>query len=314
MPKILVTAKVNPDIDGTACLVAYADLLSQSGRSAEGFAFGQLSSEAEYFVQHQGLSIPTHFDDGLGDWSEFVLVDMSSAKGLPKVVKAEKVTEAIDHRSFTQPEKEFPTAYVQNELVGAAATLIVERFLKSNLRPQKGQAQLLYGALFENTLNFLSTNTTERDHQAARWLEKEFSIHKGLSQEMFKFSTLRVLADLNRAIELDAQEFEGFSKEDCLHALQLTLFGFDFPGLRSQVEEVVLSLEKGQGVLFSFLNIVDLEKARSYLFASNERGVRVIEQALGANFEAGWAVLAPPILRKQIIPKVIPLVKSIDFK
>lgn len=59
MSKILVTAKVNPDIDGTACILAYADFLTRTGRSADGIIFGSLQSEAAYFVERQNVFLPT---------------------------------------------------------------------------------------------------------------------------------------------------------------------------------------------------------------------------------------------------------------
>lgn len=63
-------------------------------------------------------------------------------------------------------EVDFPQSRVQNELIGAAATLIVEKFRQQDLLPQPQQAQLPYGSIFENTLNFLAINAHQRDHQA----------------------------------------------------------------------------------------------------------------------------------------------------
>jgi len=50
MNKILVTAKVNPDLDGTSCSLSYADLLKQLGKDAEGLVTGSPQSEVKYFL------------------------------------------------------------------------------------------------------------------------------------------------------------------------------------------------------------------------------------------------------------------------
>jgi inorganic pyrophosphatase/exopolyphosphatase len=112
MGNILVTAKADPDLDGTACMLAYADLLNQSGQTAEGIPFGSLSIETQFFTSSQDVSISTRLNDGTGDWDKFILVDASSMAGMPKVVKSENVIEVIDHRPGT-PEVEFPNAKIQ---------------------------------------------------------------------------------------------------------------------------------------------------------------------------------------------------------
>lgn len=65
--KILITAKVNPDLDGTACSLAYADLLNNLGEEAEGLIFGAPQLETQYFTEKQGINIPSHINDDEGD-------------------------------------------------------------------------------------------------------------------------------------------------------------------------------------------------------------------------------------------------------
>lgn len=130
---------------------------------------------------------------------------------------------------------------------------------------------------------------------------------------MFKFSTQVILGHLDEAIRLDAKQFESFGQEDKLHALQPTLFGVVLAKLRPQPEALVRSLEFGCEVLFSFLNLIDLEKGQSFIFASNIKGTTLASQAFSVSFENGWATLKPPILRKQIIPKLVPLVRQVNF-
>jgi len=139
MNKILVTAKVNPDMDGTSCTLAYSGLLKQLGEDATGIITGTPQSEVKYYIKKHNIKIPTRADEIVDTWGEFVLVDASSTKGMPKVVKAENVIEIIDHRT-SEVEKEFPNAKIQNELIGAAATIVVERFISANKKIQRDHA------------------------------------------------------------------------------------------------------------------------------------------------------------------------------
>ena len=96
MGKILVTPKINPDLDGTSCTLAYADLLNRTGKTVEGLIFGESQSEVQYFVKKQGILIPTKPDGFNSDWENYILVDASSMKGMPKAVDPNKVIEIID--------------------------------------------------------------------------------------------------------------------------------------------------------------------------------------------------------------------------
>ena len=73
MSKILVTAKVNPDLDGTSCTLAYADFLKQTGKDAEGLISGAPQSEVKYFIEKHNVSIPTRLDEISDMWGEFSL-------------------------------------------------------------------------------------------------------------------------------------------------------------------------------------------------------------------------------------------------
>jgi inorganic pyrophosphatase/exopolyphosphatase len=139
--RVLITAKVKPDLDGTSCTLAYSDLLSQTGQKTEGLITGTPQSEVKYFIERHGIRIPTRPDEISTNWGDFILVDASSMKGMPKTVISNKVIEVIDHR-IGEPEKEFPKAKIQNELIGAAATIVTERFIKSGKKMQPDYAKL----------------------------------------------------------------------------------------------------------------------------------------------------------------------------
>lgn len=262
MTKTLVTPKVNPDLDGTSCAIAYSNLLRQLGRCAEGWITGSPQSEVRYFIEKHNIKIPTRSDEASDDWDDFVLVDASSIKGMPKAVISERVVESIDHRAG-EAQKEFPNATIQNELIGAAATMIVEKFIDAEKRMPLDCAKLLYGGIYHNTLNFIATNAVQRDRDAAKYLETNFGLGEEIIKEMFDYSTREVESDVKTALENDAKEFgEGWK----IGAYQLIVWGDKVFAQKSSVAEYINELQLKTGTEWSFVNIVYLESKKSHIF------------------------------------------------
>ncbi|MDP2630955.1 MAG: DHH family phosphoesterase [Candidatus Uhrbacteria bacterium] len=301
MSRILVTPKVNPDLDGVACALAYAQLLREQGNDTEGIIFGLPQFEVNYFIEQHGIPIPIREDDAHGEWSNFVLVDASSMKGMPKQVIAEKVIEIIDHRAGS-PEKDFPNAIIQNELIGAAATLITERYMKAGMMPLPEHAVLLYGAIYHNTLNFITSNTSERDRAAARYLEREYAIDPSIIHDMFLYATRETENDVYRALEQDAKEFG--SGGYTIWAFQLQVWGDAIMAQKEKIEESVRELTKKMGCDWAYLNIINLENSTSAIFFTDPIGQQIFSKAFERDFSYHWTHLPEIILRKQIMAKL----------
>lgn len=297
--EILVTAKVNPDLDGVACTLAYSFLLTALGQKAEGALFGQLQAETLFFVEKFGAEIPVQTDSGSGHWKQFVLVDASSMTGMPKVVTNEKVIEVIDHRE-TFSESEFPNAKVQNELVGAAATLVWERVTKAGVNLPKELSLLIYGAIFHNSLNLLASNTTERDHKAVRELETAYGFSRDTIAEMFRYCTDSAFRNIEQAIRIDMKEYLGIGWGQLI----LSEVHDSASSKEPEIEATLNAHSQQKGLSFSFLNIIDVSTNESLLFCSSPSGKKLITKALGIEFAGDWARLTPALLRKQIMPLI----------
>ena len=170
MKPILITCYVSPDLDGVAGAVAYGEFLQKAGKDVVVGIIGELNDEAGYIFDRFGFSHPKTVPDADG-YDEVILVDASELSGLEGKIPAEKVIEIIDHRTINDADK-FPNAKAQIELVGAAATLVAEKFIQNKADISKESATLLYGAIVSNTLNFKGSVTTERDRVAAVWLNQ----------------------------------------------------------------------------------------------------------------------------------------------
>lgn len=298
---ICITAKVNPDLDGTACACAYADFLNQQGAHAKGIIFGSPQSEVNYFSDQHGIVIPNQKDEPSTAWDQVVLVDASSMKGMPKAVIPERVIEIIDHRSGSEPEQEFPNARVQNEMVGAAATLVTERFMQQGLQPSREHALLLYGAIYHNSLNFLATNTQQRDHDAAAFLARIYGFDTQIIEDMFRYATSLILADPARALEDDGKEF---GKGYTIGAYQLIVWGDDILIKKSELEDAVRDISNDNGEQWAILNIIDVARGRGFVYVTDSENISLVAMVLDATVDGHWMTLERALLRKQIMPRI----------
>lgn len=297
--EILVTPKVTPDLDGVSCALAYAQLL---GNTAQGIVTGSPQSEVQYFITQHGIVVPTRPDEISGPWTRFALVDASSMKGMPKVVKAEQVIEIIDHRE-AHPEEDFPNAKIQNELIGAAATLIVERFIQASQKPLPKHAKLLYGAIFHNTLDLLASNTDPRDKAAIKFLEENYSLNHQIVADMFTYSTKSIFADMHKALLEDFKTFGHYV------FCQLIIWGGDLRSHEEEISQTLQELEQSNRSQWSILSTVDLERRQNIFYAESPRAKAVLGQILGVKFDGNWATLSQVLLRKQIYPKIDAVLK-----
>lgn len=161
----LVTSYINPDLDGVACAIGYSTYLS-NGEFEPRFA-GILNAETTGVLGRLGISNALLLDaENLPPIDEVVLVDCHHPAQLPHLSDLEAVTVIIDHHPDGDPGV-FPCAAVQNEEVGAAATLVAEHI---DTRDEAGvtalkaeHAALLACAIASNTLDFAAPSTTDRD-------------------------------------------------------------------------------------------------------------------------------------------------------
>lgn len=299
MNPILVTGYVNPDLDGIAGITAYAEFLNKTGRNAVAGIFGQPHDEAKFLIERFELTFPRQFKN-TDNFDEIVLVDASDLIGLEGNVPPQKVLEIIDHRTINESDK-FPNAKVQIELVGAAATLVAERFMQKKLGVSRSSAILLCGAIISNTLNFKNSVTTERDHQAFVYLNKTAKLPAVFWREIFAVKSDLTGNKLAQRMRDDFAWFVlcdqkvGIAQIEQLNAEKL---------LTERFEEITNILREQKARLsldYIFLNILDLENYQSVLFATEPDTKSLLEETLGAKFSGNIAE-RPLLMRKQIVP------------
>jgi len=161
---------------------------------------------------------------------------------------------------------------------------------------------LLYGGIYHNTLNFIASNTHERDRAAVRFLENECGVTLAVVGEMFDFVTREVVTDVHRALFLDAKEF-GFGGY-AVWAYQLIVWGDEILSQKEKIAESIADLSGQMGVRWSYLNVINIEDKTSTIFLPEKVGRESFSRVFGIEFSEEWTHLPMVILRKQIMIKL----------
>lgn len=300
---ILITSYLDPDIDGTASAMAYAELLRAQGKVAEAALYGTPSVETLWVADRFKIPLPSSPDLS---GREVVVVDASDKNLLDLAgLKPEQVVEIIDHRAANDASY-FSNAKVQIEKVGSCATLIAERFISAGREPSSASAILMASALISNTLNFNSGNTTDRDRKAYAWLGSFAALPADHARNMFiaKSDLSGNKLEARMENEYALMEFSGKKVMIC----QIEMVGTQ-ELMREREAEMIATLNKLAVRLsadYYFLSLVELdpENSLNIFISEHPESRKILESILGLHFDGLYAVRPGLIMRKEIFPLV----------
>jgi manganese-dependent inorganic pyrophosphatase len=300
--KILITSYKNPDLDGVACAYAYTEFLYATYKDVVGAISGSPHMEAQFVLDKFNIPSLENAEKIINNIERIILVDTSDIKSLSDQIQSHKVIEIIDHRKVNEANK-FPNARIQIDLVGAASTLIAEKFYNSQVRISPESAALLFSAIISNTINFNANTTTARDRKMANWLKTKFSLPKNYVKEMFTYKS-KFKKNLRETItdEFVIFNFKGLS----LGIAQLEIINVDeFTKFNIiEIKKILKELKKEKSLDFIFLTCIDLEKAFNTIIIIDDATSNLLSQILKVNFENGIARRNGIIMRKEITPLI----------
>jgi len=296
MKPILVTCFKNPDLDGFSCAYAYSELLNKSNQNTIAAFVGKPSKEVDFILEKYRIARPKDVD--LKDFDEIILVDSAIVNALPEGLDINKVIELIDHRKLNDSAK-FKNAKVQIELVGAAATLIAEKFYDRKIKPSKEAAVLLDGAIVSNTLNFKSGTTTPRDRKMAEFLAPIVQPDKNFAKEMFKAKSDLADHTLKEILENDYVSYDIFGREIGIAQLEI----IEGKSLARNRKDEILSelgyLNDKYKADFSFCSIISLDETLNIFIAEDQRSIKLLEKMLNLKFKDHLSIRPGFIMRKE---------------
>lgn len=290
------------DIDVYASIIAYADLLNQRGKPAKTY----IPFAPNYSVP-SSLRLPeyenTKFDFQPTD--EAIILDVSVPAAINRLVPDNQILELIDHHPGYEEywhERLGDKAIIES--IGAVATSIFEWWGEcwdyAKMSPQI--AQLLLGAILDNTLNFTAKIATSRDHAAAAKLAE---IAQTTVDEFttWYFSTVSqtIIADLKNALTNDCKTVKSPLDQSDLAFAQLTLW--DTKDIIPQYEQITEIMNHHyQNWLVS---VICIAKNRNYIITSSPELRDYLTELLELESMENWLTSEQLHLRKEIIGKML---------
>jgi inorganic pyrophosphatase/exopolyphosphatase len=306
--QILITPKISPDLDGLACVYAYTKLLGSIDRDNQYSAgvYGQPQIEAQFLLDKFNITDTLNFNPKI-NFDKFILVDASDLTGMPEIIRPQDVIEVVDHRLTHQAHDLFANAKIEIEVLGAAATLIFEKFQEGKIEVDYNSAILLYGAIFSNTLNFQIDIVSPRDREAVRFLKEKFAFPDGIIDEMFDYKTNYLKDNLTAVIRSDFKVFDLGLSNRRIGVAQIEGFNLMdvFVAGREEISSVLKILQKEKSLDLIFLTMADIKNGFNIIFVIDNDSKVFLEEKMKLKFVDNLAQTDKLLLRKQILPILI---------
>jgi inorganic pyrophosphatase len=287
------------DIDSYACMTAYAELLNLQGQPAKAATSSALNESIPTIIQNWHAPVELNYRPEPG--SVYTVVDCSDPRAFDQMVDPDRLEEIIDHRAgFESYWKRALGGRAQIEIVGAASTLIYERWARASVLTSMTRlsAALLATGILDNTLNFQATITTERDHQAFRDLADIAKLPENWAEQYFGDCQHGIENDLEKAIRNDTKIIE-FKGQPSVYAVgQIVIW--DAQSIITDhidtIKRTVSSIEPTW-----FMNVVSIKGDKSYFVCTNPEVKKWLSGLLGVNFSGDVAPATRLWLRKEIV-------------
>jgi len=299
MRPTIITCYQSPDLDGFAGVLAYAEFLNKTGQSTIPVFFAPPRVEALHLISRFNIEYPAKPIISKDD--EFILVDASDVAGLSKEINLLNVKEIIDHRQSHELH-EFPNAKLQLEMVGAAATLVAEKFFKNSVEISEPSAILLYGAIVSNTLNFRGNVTTPRDVAMAKWLKDKIKLPADFVEGMFAAKSDLVGDKLRQRIKADFAHFLLGGKKIGFGQIEIIGVPKLLTERKQEVVGILNEMKAESNFDFVFISIIDLEEGKNVYITSDLGAQELLHHVLDIDFKDNIATGHKLIMRKETVP------------
>lgn len=298
---IMVTAgKAFNDIDACACAIAYAHLLRADGEDVRAVFAGPLNHSVTALARTQSNNYATTYASNADD--EFVYVDLSDLVHFAFYTEgATTVREIFDHHyGFENYWHERIGERAHIERVGAAATLIWEQYVKrskeSTITP--AIANLLLLAIFQNTLNFKSPETTERDHAAYTALLQKTTLPDDWQTQYSSEMLFELANNFEQSITNDTKIF--LDSGLVFSQFEIATDAHEFlKTFKTKIDAFFLKFDS----MKCLINIIDTNTEQSVLYSNNIEWLHTHVKPLfdGVIAENDYAVTVPLTQRKWVL-------------
>jgi manganese-dependent inorganic pyrophosphatase len=231
-----------------------------------------------------------------------LLVDHAETGQSVKGVEKAQVVEILDHHHIGDIETNIPIPAVFDP-VGSTATLIVERFKASGLRPERSTATMLLAAVLSDTVILNSPTTTERDREVVRYLEEMLDVDaEAFGMEMFEASSDVSDVSAEEIVNRDAKEYGTTSGK--MSVSQVETVGTGLLERKDELLDALEDLRARNDYIFSALMVTDIIAGGTELLCAGD--CAPVERVFDERIEDGVIDLPGVMSRKkQVAPKLL---------
>ena len=231
-----------------------------------------------------------------------LLVDHAETGQSVKGVEKAQVVEILDHHHIGDIETNTPIPAIFDP-VGSTATLIVERFKASGLRPEESTATMLLAAVLSDTVILNSPTTTERDREVVGYQEEMLDVDAvEFGMEMFEASSDVSEVSAAEIVNRDAKEYGTSSGK--MSVSQVETVGTGLLERKDELLDALEDLRARNDYIFSALMVTDIIEGGTELLCAGD--CAPVERAFDERTEDGVIDLPGVMSRKkQVAPRLL---------
>lgn len=299
MTQIVTTGKKYTDIDGLACVIAFAELQNLIGVDSLAVFKGQPNQSVTSSVKSLGYKYVTDIPK-VSDFFSFAMMDISDPAQFPDFVDLTAVNIVYDHHfGFEEFWKTRIGDRSRIVEIGAAATLVFEEVVRRDkLKMLKNETLLLlYTAIISNSLNLNASVTKKNDIEAVNTIRKMDVVPRNWDRDYFAEVSTSIVNNLKKSVEDDTKIVK--IDNQIFHIGQLELWE-SLSFLKSHLSEISsVVTQLGDGI--NFLNCPSISENRTYFVTENEKAKSLLQKVLNVTFDGSLGKLDKLILRKEIL-------------
>ena len=219
---------------------------------------------------------------------------------MPKAINANQIKEVIDHHKMNEWLSKQKDIKIQIEMIGAAATLVAERFKNNNIDISRESAILLYNGIISNTINLKISMTTQKDKDMAHWLKQKYP---EITEEKTKAIFIKKSEITDRLREEMEVEFkdEFITISWSMGQLEIANVEEFLNRNEEKVRAILKKVKDENNVDYISVNCMDIINGYTIILAENEATANIISDAINVKFIKLKAKIDKLVSRKEII-------------
>ena len=303
--KVVISYK-EPDLDGVSCMYAYSELLKKQEENADFFVWGTPRYEVKIVCDLFNIELKGISEEQMTEKNQYIATDLNGIDQMHKAVTVKNLIEIIDHHSIN---KLLPTynniERVQIDRVGAAATIVTERYKESGFIPSRESAILLFYGIISNSINLKASITKKRDFDACNWLksvcseisderikeifQKKSKIEKSKLRDEMECEVPMILPNFKVIVaQLEIANLEEFLKEN-----------------KQEIINIMKTVKEEKSTDFVFINCVDILNGYTLIFAADEETKNYIIKAFNYEFDEKDVVKIDKVVQRKELTRVV---------